>query len=52
LMGAHRALVAYVRHQVLAGRRGRRLVADARSQAARAFARLEAGMADYAMANK
>jgi AcrR family transcriptional regulator len=48
LMGAHRALVRYVRARVLAGRRGPRLVADARSQARRAFGRLESGLADYA----
>ncbi len=48
LMGAHRALVAHVRIRVLAGGRGRTLAADARSQAMRAFARLENGLADYA----
>src|SRR5262249_62362645 len=48
LMGAHRALVAYVRIRVLAGGHGRTLAADARSQAMRAFARLENGLADYA----
>jgi AcrR family transcriptional regulator len=49
LMGAHRALVAYVRSSVLAGRRGPRLAAQARSQAMRAFARLESGLAGYAI---
>lgn len=49
LMGVHRALVAYVRASVLAGRRGSRLVKDTRSQALRAFARLEAGLGDYAV---
>lgn len=49
LMGAHRALVAYVRRRVLAGRRGRQLVTEARSQGTRAFARLEGGLADYAV---
>jgi AcrR family transcriptional regulator len=49
LMGAHRALVAYVRSSVLAGRRGPKLAADARSQARRAFARLGSGLADYAL---
>jgi AcrR family transcriptional regulator len=48
LMGAHRALVAHVRIRVLAGGHGRALAADARSQAMRAFARLENGLADYA----
>lgn len=49
LMGAHRALVAYVRGSVLAGRRGPELAATARSQARRAFARLDSGLADYAI---
>jgi AcrR family transcriptional regulator len=49
LMGLHRALVAYVRARVLAGRKGARLEADFRSQAARAFARLERGLGDYAI---
>ena len=49
LMGVQRALVAYVHASVLAGRRGAKLAADARSQATRAFARLEAGLGDYAV---
>jgi AcrR family transcriptional regulator len=49
LMGAHRALVGYVRSSVLAGRRGPKLAAQARSQARRAFARLGSGLADYAI---
>jgi AcrR family transcriptional regulator len=49
LMGTHRALVAYVRRSVLAGRRGPKLAADTRSQARRAFARLDSGLADYAV---
>jgi AcrR family transcriptional regulator len=49
LMGAHRALVGYVRSSVLAGRRGPKLAAQARSQARRAFARLDSGLADYAI---
>jgi AcrR family transcriptional regulator len=49
LMGAHRALVAYVRSSALAGRRGPRLAADARSHARRAFARLGSGLTDYAI---
>jgi AcrR family transcriptional regulator len=47
LMGVQRALVAYVRSSILAGRRGQKLVADARSQAMRGFGRLEKGLADY-----
>jgi AcrR family transcriptional regulator len=50
LMGAHRGLVAYVRRRVLAGVRGRPLAAETRSQARRAFGRLESGLADYAVA--
>src|SRR5258708_33152099 len=47
LMGVQRALVGYVRSSILAGRRGPKLVADARSQALRGFGRLERGLADY-----
>jgi AcrR family transcriptional regulator len=47
LMGVQRALVSYVRSSILAGRRGEKLVADARSQAARGFGRLEKGLAEY-----
>jgi AcrR family transcriptional regulator len=47
LMGVQRALVGYVRSNVMAGRRGPRLAADARSQALRAFGRLERGLMDY-----
>jgi AcrR family transcriptional regulator len=49
LMGAHRALVSYVRRSVLAGQSGPRLAADARSQARRAFTRLERGIGEYAV---
>ena len=49
LMGVQRALVAHVRAEVLAGRRGPRLAASARSQGRRAFGRLERGLADYAV---
>ena len=49
LMGAHRAVVEHVRSQVLAGRRGRSLAADARAQVKRAFERLERGLGDYAV---
>lgn len=48
LMAAHRALVAYIREQVAAGRRGPRLAEDFRAQARRAFGRLERGLAGYA----
>ncbi|MDQ6773881.1 MAG: TetR/AcrR family transcriptional regulator [Candidatus Dormibacteraeota bacterium] len=48
LMGAHRALVAFVRTRVLSGRRGSRLAEEFRLQAVSAFARLEAGLAAYA----
>jgi AcrR family transcriptional regulator len=47
LMGAQRALVAYVHANVLAGGRGARLASGLRSQAKRAFARLERGLGDY-----
>ena len=47
LMGVQRAVADYVRSSVHAGRRGPRLVADARSQAMRGFERLEKGLADY-----
>jgi AcrR family transcriptional regulator len=47
LMGVQRALVAYVRGNVLAGRRGEKLTSEARSQATRAFARLEKGLSEY-----
>jgi AcrR family transcriptional regulator len=49
LMGTHRALVSHVRARVLTGSRGRALAADARSQAKHAFARLQSGLADYAV---
>jgi hypothetical protein len=48
-MGAHRAVVEGVRIRTLAGRRGRRLVEEARADATRAFARLESGLAGYAV---
>ena len=49
LMGAQRALVAYVHATVLAGVRSAKLAAGARAQAKRAFARLERGLGDYAV---
>lgn len=47
LMGAHRALVDYVRKRVLRGVRGVRLTEDYQSQARRVFARLESGLTEY-----
>jgi AcrR family transcriptional regulator len=47
LMGAQRALVAYVRTSILAGLRGPQLVRRVNSQGRRAFARLEAGLGEY-----
>jgi AcrR family transcriptional regulator len=49
LMGVQRALVHYVRASALAGKRGPKLASDVRSQAKRAFGRLERGLADYAV---
>jgi AcrR family transcriptional regulator len=49
LMGAQRTLVDYVRANVMAGRRGPDLTADARAQGRRAFKRLQRGLADYAI---
>jgi AcrR family transcriptional regulator len=50
LMGVQRALVARTRALILDGRHGPALAADIRTQAERAFARLEAGLGDYAPA--
>jgi AcrR family transcriptional regulator len=49
MMGAHRAMVDYVRRRVRAGRKGDALVEDAKAQIRRAFARLERGLAGYAV---
>jgi len=49
LMAVHRVLVEHARKEVLAGRRGPQLVEDYRSQARRAFRRLERGLGDYAV---
>jgi AcrR family transcriptional regulator len=49
LMGVQRALVEHVRTAVLAGNRGPSLAAGVRSAGKRAFARLEHGLADYAV---
>ena len=45
LMGVHRALVEYVRRQVLAGRHGRSLARAVRAEGERALAALERGLA-------
>jgi hypothetical protein len=49
LIGAHRALVDYVRRRVLAGRRGAALVEDARQQIRRAYSGLDRGLGGYAV---
>jgi AcrR family transcriptional regulator len=49
LMGVHRGLIAYVRQQVLAGRRNPRLARDVRAQGERALALLETGLGGYAV---
>ena len=49
LTGVQRALTVYVRANILAGRRGPKLAAEVRAQARRAFARLDEGLADYAV---
>ncbi|HXC78771.1 MAG TPA: helix-turn-helix domain-containing protein [Candidatus Acidoferrum sp.] len=49
LMAVHRMLVDRARKHVLAGRRGSELVEDYRSQARRAFRRLERGFGNYAV---
>jgi AcrR family transcriptional regulator len=49
LMVVHRMLVDHVRKEVVAGRRGSQLVEDFKSQARRAFRRLEQGLGDYAV---
>ena len=48
LMAAHRALVAYTREQIAAGRRGPGLDEEFRRRARRVFGRLERGLGDYA----
>lgn len=47
LIGVQRAMLAYVRSQVLAGRFGPRLVRDVRARGKRALGALERGLADY-----
>jgi AcrR family transcriptional regulator len=47
LIGVHRALLGYVRREVLAGKRNPRLTRDARAQGTRAFALLERGLGHH-----
>lgn len=47
LLGVHRALVGYVRRQVLAGQRGPALRAEAWTHAERALVALEHGLESY-----
>jgi len=49
LMGVQRALAEHVRAAALAGKRGPSLAGELRSAAKRGFARLEHGLADYAV---
>jgi AcrR family transcriptional regulator len=49
LMGIHRGLIAYVRQQILAGRRNPRLARDVREQGKCALALLETGLGRYAV---
>lgn len=49
LMGVQRGLVNHVRASVAAGKRGARLAKEVRAQADAAFARLDRGLAEYAV---
>ena len=49
LMAVHHAVLMRVRAAAAAGRRGRSLATLASREAHRGFARLEAGLADYAV---
>jgi AcrR family transcriptional regulator len=49
MIGVHRALVAYVRQQMLAGARNPRLARGVQAQAKRALASLERGFGSYAV---
>ena len=49
MMAVHRSLVSHIRAQVMAGRRGAALAEEFRTQARRAFARLERGLGDYSV---
>lgn len=52
LMGLHRALVEHIRSEVRGGRPGKDLSAEFRRLARRAFQRLDAGLATYAVKRK
>lgn len=47
LLGVQRAMLAYIRRQVRAGRFGPRLARDVRARGERALSRLETGLAGY-----
>jgi AcrR family transcriptional regulator len=47
LLGVHRALIDYVRQRTLAGARASEIGPELRTQAERAFARLERGLREY-----
>jgi AcrR family transcriptional regulator len=47
LLGVHRALIDYVRQRTLAGARASEIGPELRTQAERAFARLERGLGEY-----
>jgi AcrR family transcriptional regulator len=49
LVGLHRALIGYVRERVAAGASASQIRRGVRAQAKRAFARLEAGLGEYAV---
>ena len=49
LIGIHRSLIDYVRRRALAGAGAPEIGREVRREAKRAFARLEAGLADYAV---
>jgi AcrR family transcriptional regulator len=49
LIGAHRALIEYVRRRTLAGARAPEIAREVRAQAKRALARLERGLGNYAV---
>jgi AcrR family transcriptional regulator len=49
LLGVHRSLIGYVRARTLAGVSASEIAGEIRAQAEAAFARLEAGLGDYAI---
>ncbi|HET9322416.1 MAG TPA: TetR family transcriptional regulator [Gaiellaceae bacterium] len=49
LVGVHRALIEFSRRRALVGARASRIGPELRAQGERAFARLEGGVADYAV---